>query len=759
MLADEARGPAPHLCLHHAVSERIYEPTTVLARAAPSGPAGAAIVRFTAELLNTLIDGEVDGVVDDRRFANALVSLVDTRDFPGVDAFADSDDSRLVELLFGVANTIRLHPDILPAWFNPQHHSYHLLHLHHHHQQTFDSSSHNAFAGRTRRADFPLFYLLIDRFHLPGRRGDFARTGLLYLIEAAPLNPALDRWLVESDLATLMATGLGALYSSLARSTARLPPDPPDRPDPALDSFLSYLLFWQDTVAHCQSSGLVATLLDHFTVLFLRQLLYPSLLESSVDGGSTPAVLTYLVRILDAVHQPALADCILHFLLADAMGPAAAAADNDDNESPSLFNLVDLALLGLRSDNVHTVVASLRLVAVILRRHHLFARSLLRTIPDPAPAMQLRPVGALNAELTQLFSLAVAILPDDPLSIDHAYDAYMADASLALAARNADVPASDRHALPDYGAQPLNIMPDDALLQAILQILSSFFSNSTVTNLALTDAVISLASSNLISLNNWLLVAPECYHYGPTPDDSRPGHQVGDDIRNDNTADDDKYHDSDNDQQDGLDIDRAIAKLKLAYAHPSWSSRDIPGLRAVVSHLVGLLHHYRAHVPDFDALLTAQRHQMLRDPQNNPVRHRQPAPAPQSVTSKLSSALPPAFSLTNSHVLSTLTRSRPSSPAMPADSPQSSTSSRTLVPDGGGDAGIAADHLRKRLMMPFTVPLAPSGPDGGAPTPPPPGLTLMHVLTNVVLLYEFVLELTALVQVRASVFQEISFSR
>lgn len=43
------------------------------------------------------------------------------------------------------------------------------------------------------------------------------------------------------------------------------------RPD--VESFISYLLFWQDTVEHCQSKEVNDTLLDHFEVLFLQQLL------------------------------------------------------------------------------------------------------------------------------------------------------------------------------------------------------------------------------------------------------------------------------------------------------------------------------------------------------------------------------------------------------------------------------------------------------------------------------------------------------
>jgi hypothetical protein len=41
-----------------------------------------------------------------------------------------------------------------------------------------------------------------------------------------------------------------------------------------LVTFLSYLTFWQDVLEHCRSSDVRHTLIDHFQILFLQQLLY-----------------------------------------------------------------------------------------------------------------------------------------------------------------------------------------------------------------------------------------------------------------------------------------------------------------------------------------------------------------------------------------------------------------------------------------------------------------------------------------------------
>lgn len=166
-------------------------------------------LRSAAVFFNTLIDAEVDGVVDNRLFARALVDLVRR-----ADKHSEDVEGRLVELLFGVANNIRLQPDILPAWFAPRSDGQEQEGSGGGERQ---SMSGKEFAGATRKDDFPLFYLLVEYVHHEGRAGDFARTGLLYLIETASRSKNLERWLIESDLATLMATGLGALYSQLGR--------------------------------------------------------------------------------------------------------------------------------------------------------------------------------------------------------------------------------------------------------------------------------------------------------------------------------------------------------------------------------------------------------------------------------------------------------------------------------------------------------------------------------------------------------------
>lgn len=197
VLGDESRGPAPHPCLAYASSSQIFVTVTKLSLSSYDD----TVLRSATVLFNTLIDAEVDGVVDNRLFARALVDLVRRADKRSEDV-----ECRLVELLFGVANNIRLQPHILSAWFAPRPDD---------DDREPRASVGAEFAGAMRKDDFPLFYLLVEYVHHAGRAGDFARTGLLYLIETASRSKDLERWLIESDLATLMATGLGALYSQL----------------------------------------------------------------------------------------------------------------------------------------------------------------------------------------------------------------------------------------------------------------------------------------------------------------------------------------------------------------------------------------------------------------------------------------------------------------------------------------------------------------------------------------------------------------
>jgi hypothetical protein len=533
LLDEESKKTAPYSCLLYSASTQIYIIVTKLALSSQD----AGIIHESARFFHILINGEVEGVLDSKLFARSLVDMVKSTIDTKIITLGEQEEGDLVELLFEITTKIRLDPDILPAWFYPSRS-----------QQVAEQNGwkDSEFAGASRRTDFPLFYLLIDYVYHDGRTGDFARTGLLYLTEAASKSKEVEKWMIESDLATLMASGLGALYSRLSRRLPsiedgeELPPilalsDYSTNSDGTassiqsfrhdMNAFLSYLLFWQDTLTHCQSLELKDTLLDHFQVLFLQQLLYPSLLESSdINEGSTASVITYLYLILESLDQHDLVGRILKYLLASkdqamnrtkarkqrmslsrrkSFDALTALAQARDNPSPELFNLLDLVMMSLKSKHSQTVAASLKLISVIQQRHHRYAwTSFIHTRTENAE-MSLRKLPELNAHLQRLMSLAPVFL-DDGL-IDQSYSEILQDVLDSLETHSCSTYSSQEETLDKDQEKHMTIVEDDLLLTQIKALLRSFFANDTMTNLALTEAIISIASCPLTSLDGWLL--------------------------------------------------------------------------------------------------------------------------------------------------------------------------------------------------------------------------------------------------------------
>lgn len=272
--------PAPHLCARHVSTFEIY---TTLVQVS-SNYHDELIIHETLDIFKILIDSEEVVFLEEIGYADALIGFV--RKLSTVGASIDTE-TKIAEVLFGIASGIRLQPQILPVWFRPS-------------TKSSEKTVEQGASGPAINADkdaFPLFYLTLDYIHHDGKVGDFARTALIYIIESATTSEALEKWIIESDLATLMASGLGALYSQLSRklvlsfpedsvpaivtfSEAAFPQilhdaDKTTSPDfqSHLATFLSYLVFWQDILGHCRSEDIKRSLLDHFKFLFLQQLL------------------------------------------------------------------------------------------------------------------------------------------------------------------------------------------------------------------------------------------------------------------------------------------------------------------------------------------------------------------------------------------------------------------------------------------------------------------------------------------------------
>lgn len=526
ILHDESRRAAPHSCLRYVASSQTYIIITKLAVSSRN----TEIIAVAAQLFHILINGEADGLLDSKLFTRSLLDLVCYATIGGQVIVEERLETDLVELLFEIATKIRLDPDILPAWFYPDR----------------ETTRGRQGIDETRRSQFPLFFVLVQYVHHDGSVGDFARTALLYLTETASKFKPLETWMIESDLAPQMASGLGALYSRLGRQSTPLMRDSPMLPIVALSdyaqsleslaesprrgqqdvkAFFSYLAFWQDTLNHCKSVEVGDTLLDHFQVLFVQQLLYPSLLESSdVEGGSTAAVITHLSRMLRAIDHFQLVDRILRYLLASPSTPQVqkeknhrrqrmsisrsksleqlkALTDTTDSPSPNLFNLLDLLVLSLKSSHSETVNACLKLLSVIVERHHCnVVRNLFKVEPVTTRQTQQQ-VDELNGYLCKLFDYSEAVAKDTDL--DSSYEAALSDGQVVLEQHSCFVCGHKDDQLPD--GRVVTIAGECKLFEAVVTLLRNFFANDSVTNLYLTEALTALMACEHMDLQGWLL--------------------------------------------------------------------------------------------------------------------------------------------------------------------------------------------------------------------------------------------------------------
>ncbi|KAI4859432.1 Retinoic acid induced 16-like protein-domain-containing protein [Hypoxylon rubiginosum] len=884
VLADESRRPLPHPCISFCATKQIYIPIAKIA----STSYNEWIIKEAVLFFATLVESEEEAFVESDAFSASLTTLLVRITGANSIRLGPDTEVKVVELAFNITTKIRLEPQILPAWFKsrPGDHA----------SEERSTDQREKFAGRTQKQDFPLFYLLMDYIHHEGKIGDFARTGLLYIIEAASSSVALEQWIVESDLSTLMATGLGALYSQLSRKlvidhpTENLPPilALSDYQHPVstfeivsscspdfqlhLETFLSHLLFWQDVLNHCRSVEVKSTLLEHFQVIFLQQLLYPSLLESSdVDGGSSVAVLTYLRRILEALDHPDMINLILHYLLAlpdtessilSDTKPSMSAARKrksmdlasmmatqvESSYTPLLFNLVDLIHSCLKSRNQQTVCVTLQLVTAILKRHHRYATTTLLHTESIDRDVVRRTIGAHQQEMEFLTTLAGSVGGQD--NFDEMYDNILKDTmtrveghpcSLKLIAPKLSTNNHKLPAIPDSlpGAPrdvpPHTLSANDPLLNSILDIFETFFINPVETNLSATETIIDLAVCGYISVEGWLLRHPRRYSYDEDVDESTSS-----------PLDPESSPSSDFEQL------QAIVRCRR---RPKWQASTLPRALTVLESLADQVDYYRGSVPRFEELLQQRREafqtadSLIPNPPNirpsSTTGMSLPDQASQDGSRAASPARPSALEGFAQRILSELgTPSRSGSPRgrkdstrgssgfvtpppkpipppkefpLNYDSPTKSGLVRSFSPGShhsGRDSPVtsqiaafaAVDQgiLARQVSLPTQkiepIPLdfdrknanAPTNSQEGliegnesgvadpeeqdheddseigdqsmAPTPPestPPEVktaSVSHILTNVIIYQQFLLELASLVQVRAGLFDEVKFA-
>jgi hypothetical protein len=786
LIREETRAPIPHLSLQYAAANRIYATAARAASASQYEP----IIQATVAVFAALVDSEEEEFLSSAPFAKSLMGLVRRVVESGHILISIDTETAILELLFTISAKIRLQPEILSFWFRstakPE-------------LEDVFVKEKKSFVGITQKDDFPLCYLLIDRVHHDGRIGDFARTGLLYIFEATGRSIELEEWVVSSDLPTLMASGLGALYSQLSRELSILHPDATlpavlamsdystthtrataesafsERHQNHMATFLSYLAFWQDVLDHCRSGDVKQTLLDHFQILFLQQLLYPSLLQSSdTDAGSSVAVLHYMNAMLESLEYPDLMNMMLAYLLAiqddqaisdtpishsnpprspttvrrrESLMLLTAPMDPDDAVEPTLFSLVDLILNNINSKNSQSVFAALKLGSTLLNRQKKFAFGTLLRVQKPRRNDALRTVGALELELEKFTELATSL--HDHAALDDAYAGLAEDVRLSIEAQVPFLSPSTQQPdhINDNTAGRYIVSPDDHFLRALRTLLRTFFTNSVDVNLALTQAIVSCAVSIEIRPDAWLAVEPSSYIFedsalGP----HRPWQNYLDSQEN-----------------------AALTALQQASRRPIWSNDNAPMVYETLQALTLELDHVRTTVPNLDQLISGRKTMLQAANLDRPLMSNDSSSAINSPTQpSFLEGLKPSRGHSRSLSQSSLARGRKK--ASNIGSPHSVSLATSPAPKRTSELELNSSspmNAIKSIFMP-PPPETPSTTDvlmqritfsnkAEATSGDEEDLckaSLNHVLTNVVVLQEFILELVAVLQVRAAVLGE-----
>ena len=482
----------------------------------------------------------------------------------------------------------------------------------------------------------------------------------------------------------------------------------------ALDNFLRYLGFWQDVLDHCASTRIRTSLLDTFKALFLRQLLYPSLLESS-DGDSV-AILTYLRIILEVLEHQDLAHLMLSYLMGETKEPAPVlrkkrtrrpstmnllrALPSDDSlaTTPQLFSAADLIMGNLRARREERVIATLRLASTLLKKHCGYSiNTLLRTTSHPRTQVT---IGHHEKE-TELF---LGLISPTGLA-EHgsqSYNAYVQDAYINLETHPcSDDPIRSLCSPPKPSQAPPvpfhAIRPDDPLMRDLLRLFSNFFTNCVELNLWLTRVVVDLCSCRFRSAEGWLLFKPED---GYLDDETFINTLVPENHSQSNLLNEFSEMETELASDSDDDSDDYVPPTSTNNARKKPTFTRFPPLFTMLKTLRAQIAHYKSELydEDLDALLEERRRALgFLDGISNAMNtaHLQSSPPRQNVGRGRSTFVTPV------------------SPLRPSRS-SSESSSRVSIPIGNAPFSTHFDRTRKLIQ-----PLFPMGMESSTPSTSP----------------------------------------
>lgn len=478
---------------------------------------------------------------------------------------------------------------------------------------------------------------------------------------------------------------------------------------------------------------------------------------------------------------------------------------------PSLYTLVDMIFGGLGSYTQQTVAATLRLLDTILSKHHQYViPGLIKAKPMKDNDMQ-RSVLAHDENIDALLGMAEDLIDEDT---DQDYESHLQDARVLL---ESHVCSPEILLLPSRslatGQKPLGgrlrdladklvdhtIDPGDRLLYSMLSLLDRFFSNEIETNLSLTQTLSCLASCGHTQLEGWLLDDLS----GTTKlnsNASRSPAELEFITRTERPKPDTERRSEDS------NLDQPKLTYRKDYASPFFKSLDA---------LVDQVERFKQEIEDFEIYLAERKHifkvgeRMENELEDAPalssgesratkaashIRIRAPGQAV-SIAERL---LSNDSSASTSRASSPRGRHRtaPSGPTLvsrlghlrisPSPSPSKDSSARTAsplrrssvsstpsksLPSPTGPANAIHQQVKipigvaKRRNDSLDVGSSEASSIRSELSESEPGqrrefieVSLSKILTNVVILQEFLLEMAAIVEVRASLFGEVTLA-
>ena len=168
-----------------------------------------------------------------------------------------------------------------------------------------------------------------------------------------------------------------------------------------------------------------------------------------------------------------------------------------DNLSPELFNLLDLITFSLRSNTPQTVSATLKLVATLLQRHHPHVKHQLFTLEALSLASRHN-LNRLTDTMMTLFDCASSI--SQVKTIDASYQAALRDAQVTMEHHSC---LFDEYAVRASKVSQMGLVSSCKVMDQLLNILESWFSNDTIVNLELTGCFMALAACEYVLMRSW----------------------------------------------------------------------------------------------------------------------------------------------------------------------------------------------------------------------------------------------------------------